>query len=200
MGGLRRRPLWVRHGPSMALSGGSAVHEIAVTVAVVPKMPVLCHELTSCTSASYSKTSPVRTSSVGATAELQFGIFASPSCSSIARSSLVLPISAREWARSRLVSASTAFRRSISRRVSETREDIGLSSTGSAHCTAGASTRLPNAQGLIQGSTTDGTSGHNRSSMGTTGHLSVSVSPGAVALPNLLHAGCSPSRVARRRM
>src|SRR5262249_56765047 len=55
-------------------------------------------------------------------------------------------------------------------RVSEIREDTGLSSTGSAHCTATrcASPRLPNAQGLIQGSTTDATSDRNRSSMGTT--------------------------------
>jgi len=135
---------------------------------------------------SYSKTSPARTSNVGTTAALQFGILASRSCSSIARRSQVLLISARECARSRLVSAITAFSRSISRRLSETREDTGLSSTGSAHCRATrcASTRLPNAQGLIQGSTADGTSDRNRSSMGTTGHLSVPVSPGAVA-PNL---------------
>ena len=115
----------------------------------------------SCIAAIYSKTSPARTSNVGATAALQFGILASRSCSSIARRPLVRLISARACDRSRLVSATTAFRRSISRRVSETREreETGLSSTDSAHCTATrcASPRLPNAQGLIQGSTADGT-------------------------------------------
>src|SRR5215831_6980702 len=161
----------------------------------------------SCTAAIYSETSPARTSNVGATAALQFGILASRSCSSIARRSLVRLISARECARSRLVSATTAFRRSISRRVSETREreDTGPSSTDSAHCTATrcASPRLPNAQGLIQGSTADGTSDRNRSSMGTTGHLSLYRSLNACrmfslrAVPNLvqlarreLQAGC----------
>ena len=116
-------------------------------------------------------------------------------------------ISARACARSRLVSATTAFRRSISRRVSETREreETGLSSTDSAHCTATrcASPRLPNAQGLIQGSTADGTSDRNRSSMGTTGHLSLYRSLNACRMfslrvvPNLvqlarreLQAGC----------
>ena len=112
----------------------------------------------------YSTISSSVTSNIGGivipTAAFRLGILESRPCSSITRRSLLLLMSARECASSRLVSATTAFRRSISRRVSEMSADAEFDFKGFRSiapqddvCTRGA----PTQRGLIQENTHNGT-------------------------------------------